>query len=93
MPPWCALLICLLKAPCSQLACSLTDEGRAAMGLSSPALQSVHATKDAAQHVTQWLLQCNFRPAPQTHVPFMVGNACYAMVIKDSEFNSWHLYE
>lgn len=29
----------------------------------------------------------------QTHVPFMVGNACYAMVIKDSEFNSWHLYE
>ncbi|EFN52512.1 expressed protein [Chlorella variabilis] len=25
-------------------------------------------------------------------VPFAVGNACYALIIKDSNFNSWHLY-
>lgn len=32
-------------------------------------------------------------PSWQTHVPYMVGDACYAMVLKDSKFNSWHLYE
>ncbi|PRW33031.1 Regulatory recX [Chlorella sorokiniana] len=29
----------------------------------------------------------------QTQIPYMVGNGCYAMVLKDSEFNSWHLYD
>ena len=32
-------------------------------------------------------------PSMQTQVPFLVGNGCYAMVLKDSMFNSWHLYE
>jgi hypothetical protein len=25
-------------------------------------------------------------------VPYAVGNACYAMILKDSNFNSWHQY-